>query len=140
MSRVRVTTLYSVAIGVVYCWGSPGNIACKPSASADIGSAPPVALEKRVRALKPLIGKQRTPANIIPGALPSPAAGHHPPRQKKIRARWLLKLTKLCASIKGGQYSSYYEISDTLHNNYDKSAKAINGSMKFPNPIGPRIL
>jgi len=89
-----------------------------------------------VRALEAIIGKQRTPANIIPGGPPLASRGTSSPEAEEDKGQMLLKLTKWSASIKEGQYSTpYYEINYSLQNNDDKSVKAINGSIKFFNLV-----
>jgi len=98
------------------------------------------ALEKRVRALEAIIVQQSKPANIKPGGFPAASRATSLPEIED-KDQVLLKLTKWSASIKEGQYSTnYYVISYSLLNNYDKSVKAINGSIKFFDPDGADIL
>jgi hypothetical protein len=96
-------------------------------------------LEKRVRALEAVIGKQR-PAAVNPGApLAAGRATSSPETEDK--GQMLLKLIKWSASIKEGQYyTNYYVISYSLLNDYDKPVKAIRGSLKFFDPDGANIL
>ena len=98
------------------------------------------ALEKRVRTLEAIIVQQSKPANIKPGG-PSAASRATPLPEIEDKDQTLLQLTKWSASIKEGQYSTnYYVISYSLLNNYDKSVKAFNGSIKLFDPDGADIL
>jgi hypothetical protein len=97
------------------------------------------ALEKRVRALEAIVGQQRSPGTRNPGA--PPAAGRATsPAETEGKGQMLLNLTKWSASIKEEQHSvSYYAISYTLLNNYDKAIKQIDGSIKFFDLTGAQI-
>ncbi len=98
------------------------------------------ALEKRVRALEAIIGRQRMPAARIPADAPVPGRATSSAEAEDKR-QMLLKLTKWSASIKEGQYTrSYYEINYTLLNNYDKPVKLIDGSIRFFDLSGADII
>jgi hypothetical protein len=98
------------------------------------------ALEKRVRTLEAIIVQQDKPANMKHGGGPIDTRVTSLPEIQD-KGQMLLQLTKWSASIKEAQYSSsYYVISYSLLNNYNKSVKAINGSIKFFDPDGADIL
>jgi hypothetical protein len=97
------------------------------------------ALEKRVRALEAIIGQQGTPGSRIAGAPPAAGPATSPAETER-KGQLLLKLTKWSASITEEQHSvSYYAISYTLLNNYDKQVKQIDGSIKFFDLTGTQI-
>jgi len=87
-----------------------------------------------VRALEAIIGKQRTPANIIPGGPPLASRGTSSPEAEEDKGQMLLKLTKWSASIKEGQYSTpYYEI------NYSLQAMTTNRSKRLTEVLNSSI-
>ena len=98
------------------------------------------ALEKRVRVLEAIIGQQRTPANGILGSPPAASRATSPPETED-KGQMLLKLTKWSASIKEDKYPLlYFMINYTLLNTYDKPVKQIDGSIKFFDLAGLKLL